>query len=112
MGMIKHSQSFLHADKHQSFDKLALIFLMEATRHVQSTQNRKLVKKSIATSFVLYCDLKHSDILWASSHVCCYLLLHVRCWMAVVKYGCSILDLNTILKKIWEMTRNLVAYPL
>ena len=66
MGMIKHSQStqsnmfviilqylkkevrngvhFVHADKHQSFDKLALLFLMEATRHVQSTQNRKLVK--------------------------------------------------------------------
>ena len=66
MGMIKHFQStqsskfviflqylkkevgngvhFLHADKHESFDKLALLFLMEATRHVQSTQNRKLVK--------------------------------------------------------------------
>ena len=27
---------FLHADKHQSFQKLALSFLMEAARHVQS----------------------------------------------------------------------------
>ena len=66
IGMIKHSQRtqsnkfviflqyltkevrngvhFLHADKHQSFDKLALLYLMEATRHVSSTQNRKLVK--------------------------------------------------------------------
>ena len=65
MGMIKHSQItqsskfaissqylrkevidgvyFLHADKHQSFHKLALSFLMEVTRQVQSTQNRKLV---------------------------------------------------------------------
>ena len=56
MGMIKHSQSaqsnkfaislqyskkevrdgihFLHADKHQSFYKLALLFLMGVTRHV------------------------------------------------------------------------------
>ena len=66
IGMIKHSQRtqsnkfviflqyltkevrngvhFLHADKHQSFDKLALLYLMQATRHVSSTQNRKLVK--------------------------------------------------------------------
>ena len=63
MSMIKHSQStevslqyiyiskkevtdevhFLHADKHQSFFKLALLFLMEEVRHVQSIQNRKLV---------------------------------------------------------------------
>ena len=33
---------FLHADKHQSFYKLGLLFLMEVTKHVQSTQNRKL----------------------------------------------------------------------
>ena len=64
MGMIKHSQStqsnkfaiylqylkkevrdrahFLHADKHQSFCKLTLSFLMEVARHVQSTQNTLL----------------------------------------------------------------------
>ena len=34
---------FLHADKHRSFYKLALSFLVEVTRHVQSTQNRKLI---------------------------------------------------------------------
>ena len=33
----------LHADKHQGFYKLALPFLMEVIRHVQITQNRKLV---------------------------------------------------------------------
>ena len=66
MGIIKHSQStqrskfkislqylkkevrdgiyFLHADKHQSFYKLALSFSIELPKHVQSTQNRKLVK--------------------------------------------------------------------
>ena len=65
MGFIKHSQStqsnklamslqylkkevrngihFLHADKHQGFCKLALLFLMEVARHVQSTHYRKLV---------------------------------------------------------------------
>ena len=59
MGMIKHSQStqskkyaiplqylkkevrngvhFLHAEKHQSFYKLALLFLMEVARPVQNT---------------------------------------------------------------------------
>ena len=34
---------FLHADKHQSFYKLALSFLMEVARRVQSTQNSELV---------------------------------------------------------------------
>ena len=65
MGMIKHSQStqsnkfsislqylkkkirnrvhFLHEDKHQSFYKLALLFLMEVARYVESTQSKKLV---------------------------------------------------------------------
>ena len=33
----------MHADEHQSFYKLGLLFLMEVARHVQSTQNRKLV---------------------------------------------------------------------
>ena len=88
MFMIKHSQSiqsykftmplhylkkevrdgvqFLHEGKHQSFYKLVLVFLMEVARHVQSTQNRKLLilkylkKKSIATAFVFYCDAKDS----------------------------------------------------
>ena len=35
--------NFLHTGKHQSFYKLALSFLMEVPRHVQSIQNRKLV---------------------------------------------------------------------
>ena len=82
IGMIKHSQDtesnkfviflqyikkevrngvhFLNADKNQSFDKLALLFLMEATRHVQSTQNRKLlkflqyIKKKVLQLFLYY----------------------------------------------------------
>ena len=44
---------------------------MEMTRHVQSTQNRKLVtfykkyyEESITTAFVFCCDAKHLDILW------------------------------------------------
>ena len=66
IGMIKHSQitqacniftaislqylkkevmervHFLHADKHRTFYNF-LSFLVEVTRHVQSTQNRKLI---------------------------------------------------------------------
>ena len=34
---------FLHGVKHQSFYKLGLMFLMELTKYVQSTKNRKLV---------------------------------------------------------------------
>ena len=34
---------FMHADKHQSLYKLALWLLKEVARHVQGTQNMKLV---------------------------------------------------------------------
>ena len=34
-----------------------------------------ILRKSIATAFVFYCDAKHSDTLLGSSHVCCYLFL-------------------------------------
>ena len=50
--------------------KLVLSFLMEMARHIQNTQNRKLVvflqyiKKNGRNCFVFYCDAKHSDILW------------------------------------------------
>ena len=98
LGMIKYSQStqsnkfavslrylkkefrkgvqFLHADEHQSFYKLGLLFLMKVARHVQSIQNTKLViflQRVFQLLFVFYCDPKHSDILRGSSHVCCYL---------------------------------------
>ena len=68
---------FWHADKCQNFYKLALYFLKEVARHVQNTQYRKLVvflqyiKKNCWNCFVFYCDAKHSDILWGSSHACC-----------------------------------------
>ena len=48
----------MHADKDQSFYKIALLFIMKVTRHVQSTQNRKLIiflqylKKKILLKFV------------------------------------------------------------
>ena len=78
MGMIKHSQNtltslqylkkeirngvhFLHADKHQSFYKLALLILMEVTRYVQSTQNSK------AVTFLQYLKKKVLQLLLFSS---------------------------------------------
>ena len=74
----------MHADERQGFYKLALPFLMEVARHAQTTQNRKLIiflqyikKKIIETAFVFYCDAKHSDILWGSSHARCY-LFHLK----------------------------------
>ena len=56
-------------------------FLMNVASHVQSTRKESLLnfsnilRKSIATAFVFYCDAKHSDTLLGSSHVCCYLFL-------------------------------------
>ena len=76
MSMIKHSQGtqsnkfveylynisekklaldfiFLHADKHQSFYNLVVLFLMEVARLAWSTQNKKLVILcNIETAFV------------------------------------------------------------
>ena len=98
MVMIKHSQitqsnkfavslqylkkevwdHFWHADKRKSFYKLVLSFLLKVARHVQNNQNRKLViflkyiKKNCCNCFVFYCDAKHADILWRSTHVLCY----------------------------------------
>ena len=72
-------------------------FLMKVARHVQSTKKGSLLnfsnilRKSIATVFVLYCDAKHSDTLLGSSHVCCYLFL-----VAVIKNGCGFLDHGTL----------------
>ena len=40
---IANGVNYLHADKHESFYKLALSFLTETTKYVQSTQNRKMV---------------------------------------------------------------------
>ena len=34
-----------------------------------------IIRKSIATAFVFYCDAKHSDTSWGSSHLCCCLFL-------------------------------------
>ena len=40
---IRNGDHFWDADKRQSFYKLVLSFLIKLTRHVQNTQNRKLV---------------------------------------------------------------------
>ena len=34
--------------------------------------------KSVTAAFVFYCDAKHSDILWRSSHVYCYILVSLH----------------------------------
>ena len=58
----------MHADKYQSFCKLVLFFLMEGVRHVQTTQNRKLViflqyiKKTLKLLLCVYCNAKHLSI--------------------------------------------------
>ena len=79
---VVRNEGHWHADKRQSFYKLVLPFLMDVTRHVQITQNRKFVvflqyiKKSYRNCFLFFCDAKHSDILWESSQVRCYLFIN------------------------------------
>ena len=79
--LLKEVMNGVHFGVHQdqNFYKLDYRFLMKVVRHVQSNQKKKLLnfcnilRKSIATAFVFYCDAKHSDTLLGSSHVCCYL---------------------------------------
>ena len=81
--LLKEVMNGVHFGVHQdqNFYKLDYRFLMKVVRHVQSNQKRKLLnfcnilRKSIATAFVFYCDAKHSDTLLGSNHVCCYLFL-------------------------------------
>ena len=83
LGMIKHSQStqsnkfaislqylkkevrkgvhFLHTDE-QSFYKFGLLFLMEVTRCIQSTQNRKLVIFLERVLQLLLCSIAMQNI--------------------------------------------------
>ena len=67
----------VHQD--QNFYKLDYRFLVKVARHVQSHQKKKLLnfcnilRKSIATAFMFYCDPKHSDTLLGSSLLYCYL---------------------------------------
>ena len=65
---------------------LALSFLREVARHIQSNENRKLImlfsihqEKIAATATALSCDAKYSDILQESSHVHFYL-----CWFCLL----------------------------
>ena len=54
---VRNGDHFGHADKPQSFYKLILSFLVEVARHVQNTQNRKLV------IFLQYIMIKLSQLL-------------------------------------------------
>ena len=105
--MIKHSQStqsnkfaislqnfkievrdgvhFLHANKHQSFYKLALSFLMEVARKlVMFLQYSKKKVLQLLLCSVFYWDVKHSDILQGSNHVHCYLYI-LNIFLQIIK---------------------------
>ena len=56
----------MHADKHQSFYKLGLFFLMEVAEYILGTQNRKLIiflqyvlRKECHSCFCVLYDAKH-----------------------------------------------------
>ena len=57
---LRNGVQFLHADKYQSFYKMASSFFMEVARHVQSTQNKRLV------IFLQYITKKVSQLLLCS----------------------------------------------
>ena len=93
--------------------KLALLFFMEMARHVQSTQNRKLliffqyIKKSVTTALVFYFDAKHSDIFWGS------VMFVATCWkyffsaINSLKMLSNLFDLNKLFQHILFCNHNL-----
>ena len=84
---VRNGVHFLHTDEHQNFYKLALSFLMEVTRNVQSTQIKLVI-------FLQYIEKKYcnclSVLLWCktlrtsrgSSHV-----FFPYFWVVLVKNG-------------------------
>ena len=50
-----------------------------------------ILRKSIATAFVLYCDAKRSDTLWVP-----VMFVSTYFWVAVVKNGRGLLDHGTL----------------
>ena len=81
--------------------KLALLFFMEMARHVQSTQNRKLliffqyIQKSVTTALVFYFDAKHSDIFWGS------VMFVATCW----KYFFSAINSLKMLPNLFDLNK-------
>ena len=68
----------MHADKHESFHKIAFFFFMKVARHVQSTQDRKLViflqylkKKSLMKFGFLHSDRDESFLQVNTGHFIC-----------------------------------------
>ena len=59
-------------------------------RYLAKKNFSNILRKSIATAFVFYCDAKHSDTLLGSSCVCCYF------WVALARNGCVLLDHGTL----------------
>ena len=88
----------MHVDKHQNFYRLGLSFFMEASRHVQSTQNMKLVtflkyiKKKVLQ--LLLCSIVKQNIQMLYGVPVIFV---VTCfWVAVVKNEYDFLDQRTL----------------
>ena len=125
-GIIKHSQStqsnnfaislqylrkevrnevhFLHEDKHQSFYKLALLFLMEMTRHVRSTQKKELViflqyiKEKVLQLLLRSVVMQNTQIFHRGPvvfGVTCFLVVVVKNGRSFLDYGTRISDIYT-----------------
>ena len=103
---VRNGVHFSHADKHRKFYKLVLSILMEVARHVQNTQNKKLVK------FLQYIKKKVLQLLFCSIVMQKIQILYrvpvmfvVTCfWVVVVKNGCGLLRNSKICyisKMIW-----------
>ena len=94
---VRNGVHFLHADKHQNFYKLALSFLTEVARHVESTQIRKLVKflqyikKRVMQLLLCFIVMQNIQILYGVP------VMFIICfWVVMVKNGCGLLDRGTL----------------
>ena len=81
---VRNEGHFWHADKRQSFYKLVLSFLVKVARHVQSTQDRKLV------IFLQYIKKK------------LFQLLGVLLWCKTFRYFMGFLSCSLLLVNNWN----------
>ena len=65
----------MHADEHQFLQVGIIVFdgSGQLCPKYPKEDVGNIFTKSVAATFVFYCDVKHLDILRGSSHVYCYL---------------------------------------
>ena len=99
---------FVHADKHQSFCKLALPCFMEVARHVQSTQRKLVIFLQFSKKIVS--QMQNIHICYGGcNYVRCYLFLSVTSFSVIA----TLFDIFSCIFKLkdFSCSNSVMLYP-